>query len=114
MFALPLRVTAIDGIWRDRHILVWSQPKRNERLVMIAAAWSPRQTRMVEISAVCLLAIMMGLGVLYQFMGWKLDGIHLVIVGILIVNYVNLFRAQLRQVSDRIDELEKRLAAPGP
>jgi hypothetical protein len=52
-------------------------------------------------------------GVLYQFMGLKLDGVHLVIVGVLIVNFVNLFRSQLRQASDRIDELEKRLAALG-
>jgi hypothetical protein len=78
-----------------------------------AAALSPRQTRILEISAVCLLAIMMGLGVLYQFMGWKLDGVHLVIIGVLIANYVNLFRAQLRLASDRISALEQRLAAPG-
>jgi hypothetical protein len=81
---------------------------------MTTAASSPRQTLILEISAVCLLIFVMGLGLFYQFMGWKLDGNNLVIVGILIINCVNLFRAQLRQVSDRISELEKRLAAPGP
>ena len=80
---------------------------------MTAAALSPRQIRMLEISAICLLAFVMGFGVLYQFMGWKLDGIHLVLVGVLIGTFVNLFRAQLRQVSDRINELEKRFAALG-
>jgi hypothetical protein len=81
---------------------------------MPAAAWSPRQILILEITAVCLLLLVMGLGVLYQFMGLKLDGNNLVAVGVLIGAYVNLFRAQLRQVSDRISELEKKLAAPGP
>jgi hypothetical protein len=81
---------------------------------MPAAALSPRQIRMFEILAVCLLIFGLGVGVLYQFMGLKLEGAHLVLVCILIVNYVNLFRSQLRQASDRIDELEKRLAAPLP
>jgi len=80
---------------------------------MTAAAVSPRQIWMLEISAICLLAFMMGIGVFYQFMGFKLDGNLLVLVGALIVIYVKLFQAQLRQVSDRIYELEKRLAAPG-
>ena len=80
---------------------------------MTAAAYSPRQIRMFEISALCLLAFMMVIGVFYQFMGFKLDGNLLIMVGALIVIYVKVFQAQLRQVTDRIDELEKRLAAPG-
>jgi len=68
---------------------------------------------MFEISALCLLAFMMVIGVFYQFMGFKLDGNLLIMVGALIVIYVKVFQAQLRQVTDRIDELEKRLAAPG-
>ena len=37
-----------------------------------------------------------------------------ILVGILVVNYVNLVRAQLSQATARIDELEKWLAAsPG-
>ena len=80
---------------------------------MTAAAYSPQQIRMFEISAICLLAFMMLIGVFYQFMGFKLDGNLLIMVGALIVIYVKVFQAQLRQVTDRIDELEKRLAAPG-
>ena len=80
---------------------------------MTAAAYSPRQIRMLEISALCLLAFMMVIGVFYQFMGFKLDGNLLIMVVALIVIYVKVFQAQLRQVTDRIDELEKRLAAPG-
>ena len=80
---------------------------------MTAAAYSPRQIRMFEISALCLLAFMMVIGVFYQFMGFKLDGNLLIMVVALIVIYVKVFQAQLRQVTDRIDELEKRLAASG-
>jgi hypothetical protein len=79
---------------------------------MTAAAYSPQQIRML-ITAIGLLAAVVGFGALYQFSGLKLDGISLVIVGILIVTIANLFRIQLRQVTDRIDELEKRLAASG-
>ena len=49
----------------------------------------------------------------YHFMGWNLDGGDLAVVCMLIIIYVNLFRSQLRQASDRINELEKRLAALG-
>ena len=80
---------------------------------MTAAAVSPRQIRVLEITAYCLLAVVMVFAMTYQFLGLKLDGFHIVIVAILIVIYVSLLRAQLRQVTDRIDELEKRLAAPG-
>jgi len=56
---------------------------------------------------------MVASGLFYQFMGWKLNGADLIIVCCLIMIYVNLFRSQLRQASDRINELEKRLAALG-
>ena len=80
---------------------------------MIAAAFSPRLTRMLEIVGACSLFFMVGSGLFYQFMGWKLGGSDLVVVCALIGIYVNLFRSQLRQASDRINELEKRFAALG-
>ena len=80
---------------------------------MTAAARSPRQIRMFEIGGVCVLFITVGYGLFYHFMGWKLDGGDLILVCALIMIYVNLFRLQLRQTSDRINELEKRLAALG-
>jgi hypothetical protein len=64
-----------------------------------------------EIGGACLLAFIVGSGLFYHFMGWKLDGTDLIMVCGLIMIYVNLFRSQLRQASDRINELEKRFAA---
>jgi len=80
---------------------------------MIAAAFSPRLTRMLEILGACTLFYMVARGLFRQFMGWELDGSDLVTVCGLILLYVMLFRSQLRQASDRINELEKRLAALG-
>jgi hypothetical protein len=80
---------------------------------MIAAAFSPRLTRMHEIGGACVLAFLVGSGLFYHFMEWKLGGSDLVVVCALIGIYVNLFRSQLRQASDRINELEKRFAALG-
>ena len=80
---------------------------------MTAAAFSPRLTRMLEIGGACLLFFMVVSGLFYHFMGWKLDGTDLIIVCCLFGIYVNLFRSQLRQASDRINELEKRFAALG-
>jgi hypothetical protein len=76
---------------------------------MPPATLSPRQMRIFEITPICLLVIMIGFGVFYQFAGLKLDGNSLVLVGILIVGYVNLFRFKLAQASERIDQLEKKL-----
>ena len=80
---------------------------------MIAAAFSPRLIRMLEILGACTLFYMVARGLFRQFMGWELDGSDLVTVCGLILLYVMLFRSQLRQASDRINELEKRLAALG-
>jgi len=80
---------------------------------MTAAAFSPRLTRILEIGGTCVLFFMVASGLVYQFMGWKLGGIDLVTVCGLIGIYINLFRSQLRQASDRINELEKRFAAVG-
>jgi hypothetical protein len=80
---------------------------------MTAAALSPRMTRMLEILGACVLFFMVASGLFYHFMGWNLDGADLGTVCGLIIIYVILFRSQLRQASDRIDELEKRLAALG-
>ena len=80
---------------------------------MTAAAFSSRLTRILEIGGTCVLFFMVASGLFYQFMGWKLGGVDLVIVSSLIGIYVNLFRSQLRQASGRIDELGKRLAALG-
>jgi len=80
---------------------------------MTAAVFSPRLTRMLEIFGACVLFFMVTSGLFYHFMGWNLGGIDLVTVCVLISIYVNLFRSQLRQASDRINELEKRLAALG-
>ena len=80
---------------------------------MTAAAFSPRLTRMLEILGACVLFFMVASGLFYRFMGWNLGGVDLVTVCVLISIYVNLFRSQLRQASDRINELEKRLAALG-
>jgi hypothetical protein len=80
---------------------------------MTAAAFSSRLTRILEIGGTCVLFFMVASGLFYQFMGWKLGGVDLVIVSSLIGIYVNLFRSQLRQASDHIDELGKRLAALG-
>ena len=80
---------------------------------MTAAAFSPRLTRMLEIVGACVLFFMVASGLFRHFMAWGLDGSDLVTVCGLIFLYVMLFRSQLRQVSDRINELEKRLAALG-
>ncbi len=75
---------------------------------------SPRMTLVLEITCIVLLIGALGFGVLYQLKGWRLEGGHLILVCILIINYVNLIRGQLAQANARIDELEKRLAAtPG-
>jgi hypothetical protein len=78
---------------------------------MIPLAFSARQTRRLEIVGVCLLIFTMGFGLLYQFKGWKLDGATLITVCIIIINYVNLIRAEFGEVSARIGELEKQLSA---
>ena len=80
---------------------------------MTAAAFSPRLTRTLEILGACVIIFMVAHGLFYHFMGWNLDGGDLAAVCMLIFMYVNLFRSQLRQASDRINELEKRLAALG-
>jgi len=80
---------------------------------MTAAAFSPRLTRILEIGGTCVLFFMVASGLFYQFMGWNLGGVDLVTVCGLIGIYINLFRSQLRQASDRINELEKRFAAVG-
>ena len=80
---------------------------------MTAAAFSPRLTRMHEILGACVLFLTVASGLFYGFMGWNLGGTDLVVVCALIGIYVNLFRSQLRQASDRINELEQRLAALG-
>jgi Tfp pilus assembly protein PilN len=80
---------------------------------MTAAAFSPRLTRILQILGACVLFFLMASGLFYHFMGWKLDGGDLVTICSLIMIYVLLFRSQLRQASDRINELEKRLAALG-
>ena len=41
---------------------------------MIAAAFSPRLTRMLEILGACVLFFMVASGLFRQFMGWELDG----------------------------------------
>jgi len=60
---------------------------------------------------VCLVFFTMLVGLYYQVMGLKLDGGILIVVGITIINFLNLFQAQLREASARIDQLEKKLAA---
>ena len=80
---------------------------------MTAAAFSPRLTRILEILGACVLFFLVASGLFYRFMGWNLGGDDLVVVCALIGIYVNLFRSQLRQASDRINELEKRFAALG-
>jgi hypothetical protein len=80
---------------------------------MTAAAFSPRLTRILQILGACVLFFLVASGLFYHFMGWKLDGGDLVTICSLIMIYVLLFRSQLRQASDRINELEKRLAALG-
>ena len=77
---------------------------------MTEAASSPWQLRVIQITSVCLLLFTVGIGLIYQFKEWKLDGGALILVGVLIVNYVNLLQLKLGQASARIDELEKRLA----
>jgi hypothetical protein len=71
-------------------------------------AFSP--TKIAEITAICLLIFTMGSGLLYQFLGWKLDGTSLIMVCVLLINYVNVVQSRLAQASARIDELEKRLS----
>ena len=51
---------------------------------MTAAAFSSRLTRILEIGGACVLFFMVASGLFYQFMGWKLGGVDLVIVSSLI------------------------------
>jgi hypothetical protein len=76
-------------------------------------ALSPKRMQVGEIACLVLLAAVMVFGALYQYMGWKVDGAQLVLVAILVINYVNLVRAQLGEANARIDALEQRLAATG-
>ena len=77
---------------------------------MTAPTFSSRQTRVLQITGACLLIFNLGFGLFYQVMKLKLDGVVLIGVCVLIINYVNLLQSQLRQASVRIDELEKKLA----
>jgi hypothetical protein len=77
---------------------------------MTAPASSLRQARIFEITGNCLLLFLLGVGLFDQFMRFKLGGVDLLLVCILIINYVNLFRSQLSQASARIEELEKKLS----
>lgn len=77
---------------------------------MTAIVLSPRQTRMTEITSLCLLLFIMGAGLLFMIMRWKLDGSALIVVGVLINSYVILFRSKLGQASARIEELERKLS----
>jgi hypothetical protein len=58
----------------------------------------PRQTLILEIMGVCLLILIVGLALFYQFTGWKLGGLDLLFACVFIINYVNLFRSHLSQV----------------
>lgn len=75
---------------------------------MTAPDSSLRQTRIFEITDNCL--FLLGVGLFDQFMRFELGRVDLLLVCILIINYVNLFRSQLRQTSARIEELEKKLS----
>ncbi|MFZ3350907.1 MAG: hypothetical protein WA268_08580 [Xanthobacteraceae bacterium] len=77
---------------------------------MTAPDSSLRQTRIFEITGNCLFLFLLGVGLFDQFMRFELGGVDLLLVCILIINYVNLFRSQLRQTSARIEELEKKLS----
>jgi hypothetical protein len=77
---------------------------------MTAIALSARQTRISEITNLCLLLFTMGAGLFFTIMRWKLDGAALIVVCVLIFNYVTLLRSQLGQASARIEELEKKLS----
>jgi hypothetical protein len=60
---------------------------------MTALASSLRQTRILEITGNCLSLFLLGVGLFDQFMRFKLGGVELLLVCILIINYVNLFRS---------------------
>lgn len=82
---------------------------------MTPVKYSARQVRVLDLMGVALLIAFLGFGAFYQLKGWKLEGVHLIGVCLIIVNYVNLFRGQIAQAVARIDELEKRLSAsPSP
>jgi hypothetical protein len=78
---------------------------------MTQAAFTPKQTRLLEIVNVLLAFALLGFGLLYQIKGWKLDGSDLILVGILFVNSTNFLRGELGRAATRVDDLEKRLAA---
>jgi len=78
---------------------------------MSQVAFSPKQSRFLEILSVVLVMFLIGFGLLYQFQRWKLDGSALILVGVLFVNYLNFVSAELSRASARVDALEQRLAA---
>jgi hypothetical protein len=77
---------------------------------MTALAPSLRQSRIPEVTGNGLFLFLLGVGLFDQFMRFKLGGVKLLLVCILIINYVNLFRSQLKQASARIEELENKLS----
>ena len=54
---------------------------------------------------------MMVFGLWYQIKGLSLPGAALIVVGTIIGPLVNLSRARFSEVSARVDELERKLAA---
>jgi hypothetical protein len=69
---------------------------------------------MIELVSVALVLFMIAYGVGFQFEEWRLPGVALVLVGVTLVNMLNLMRARLWEATARIDELEKKLTNVRP
>ena len=78
---------------------------------MNRSAYSPRQSTILEILYIVLLVFLMGYGLVFQLERWSLPGSALILVGIFIVNVVNLVQARFSSALARIEALETQLAA---
>jgi hypothetical protein len=72
--------------------------------------FTEKQTRVLEITTVCVLIFMVLFGLFCQIENWSLPGVTLIVVATAISPLLNLIRARFSEVSARLDELEKKFA----
>jgi hypothetical protein len=73
--------------------------------------FTEKQTRTLEITCVGVLIFMVFGGLFFQIKNWSLPGVTLIVIATAISPLLNLIRARFAEVSARVDELEKKLAA---
>jgi hypothetical protein len=75
------------------------------------AVFPKKLTLTLEVTSVCLLVFMTLAGLGFQYEKWSLPGVYLILIAAAFGTLLNLLRARFMEVSARIDELERKLAA---